>query len=101
MSGPFENRHSSFDISQRLSRLNLAVHGLEGEIKHGGNINSYYDDPHEAPDGRLGIDDFPAKPQNVLGRRRSACEKTSAGKRMRCLEADHESEFLRRPETVA
>jgi hypothetical protein len=31
-----------------LCRLNLAVHGLEGEIKHGGNINSYYDDPHEA-----------------------------------------------------
>ena len=28
-------------------RLNLAVHGLEGEIKHGGNINSYYDDPHD------------------------------------------------------
>jgi type I restriction enzyme M protein len=24
------------------------VHGLEGEIKHGGNINSYYDDPHDA-----------------------------------------------------
>ncbi|MCX6979331.1 MAG: class I SAM-dependent DNA methyltransferase [Verrucomicrobia bacterium] len=32
----------------RLCRLNLAVHGLEGEIKHGGNINSYYDDPHDA-----------------------------------------------------
>ena len=28
--------------------MNLAVHGLEGEIRHGGNINSYYDDPHEA-----------------------------------------------------
>jgi type I restriction enzyme M protein len=24
------------------------VHGLEGDIKHGGNINSYYDDPHNA-----------------------------------------------------
>jgi type I restriction enzyme M protein len=23
--------------------MNLAVHGLEGEIKHGSNINSYYD----------------------------------------------------------
>jgi type I restriction enzyme M protein len=32
----------------RLCRLNLAVHGLEGDIKHGGNINSYYDDPHDA-----------------------------------------------------
>ena len=28
--------------------MNLAVHGLEGEIKHGGNVNSYYDDPHSA-----------------------------------------------------
>ena len=28
--------------------MNLAVHGLEGEIKHGGNVNSYYDDPHNA-----------------------------------------------------
>ena len=24
------------------------MHGLEDEIKHGGNINSYYDDPHDA-----------------------------------------------------
>jgi hypothetical protein len=29
-------------------RKDLAVHGLEGEINHGGNINSYYDDPHDA-----------------------------------------------------
>ena len=36
------------DETGRLCRLNLAVHGLEGEIKHGGNINSYYDDPHDA-----------------------------------------------------
>jgi type I restriction enzyme M protein len=36
------------DETGRLCRLNLAVHGLEGEIKHGGNINSYYDDPHAA-----------------------------------------------------
>ena len=36
------------DETGRLCRLNLAVHGLEGEIKHGGNINSYYDDPHSA-----------------------------------------------------
>ena len=31
-------------------RKDLAVHGLEGEIKHGGNVNSYYDDPHDATD---------------------------------------------------
>ena len=41
------------DETGRLCRLvavrkDLAVHGLEGEIKHGGNINSYYDDPHNA-----------------------------------------------------
>jgi type I restriction enzyme M protein len=36
------------DETGRLCRLNLAVHGLEGDIKHGGNINSYYDDPHTA-----------------------------------------------------
>ncbi|MGD9641862.1 MAG: N-6 DNA methylase [Elusimicrobiales bacterium] len=36
------------DETGRLCRLNLAVHGLEGEIRHGGNINSYYDDPHAA-----------------------------------------------------
>jgi type I restriction enzyme M protein len=36
------------DETGRLCRLNLAVHGLEGSIKHGGNINSYYDDPHSA-----------------------------------------------------
>ncbi len=29
-------------------RMNLAVHGLEGDIRHGGEINSYYDDPHKA-----------------------------------------------------
>jgi type I restriction enzyme M protein len=28
--------------------MNLAVHGLEGNIRHGGQINSYYDDPHKA-----------------------------------------------------
>ena len=32
----------------RLCRLNLAVHGLEGDIRHGGQVNSYYDDPHKA-----------------------------------------------------
>ena len=24
------------------------MHGLEGEFKHGRNINSYFDDPHDA-----------------------------------------------------
>ena len=28
--------------------MNLAVHGLEGDIRHWGNVNSYYDDPHNA-----------------------------------------------------
>jgi len=36
------------DETGRLARLNLAVHGLEGDIQHGGNVNSYYDDPHNA-----------------------------------------------------
>jgi type I restriction enzyme M protein len=36
------------DETGRLCRMNLAVHGLEGDIRHGGNINSYYDDPHDA-----------------------------------------------------
>ncbi len=36
------------DETGRLCRLNLAVHGLEGDIRHGGQVNSYYDDPHKA-----------------------------------------------------
>jgi type I restriction enzyme M protein len=36
------------DETGRLCRLNLAVHGLEGDIRHGGNVYSYYDDPHNA-----------------------------------------------------
>jgi type I restriction enzyme M protein len=36
------------DETGRLARLNLSIHGLEGDIRHGGNINSYYDDPHAA-----------------------------------------------------
>jgi type I restriction enzyme M protein len=36
------------DETGRLCRMNLAVHGLEGDIRHGGQVNSYYDDPHEA-----------------------------------------------------
>jgi type I restriction enzyme M protein len=34
------------DETGQLCRLNLAIHGLEGQIKHGGEVNSYYDDPH-------------------------------------------------------
>jgi type I restriction enzyme M protein len=34
------------DETGQLCRLNLAVHGLEGDIRHGGDLNSYYDDPH-------------------------------------------------------
>src|ERR1700675_3113463 len=36
------------DDTGRLCRMNLAVHGLEGDIRHGGEVNSYYDDPHNA-----------------------------------------------------
>src|ERR1043166_8689744 len=36
------------DETGRRCRMNLAVHGLEGDIRHGGQVNSYYDDPHEA-----------------------------------------------------
>lgn len=36
------------DETGRLCRMNLAMHGLEGTIAHGGQINSYYDDPHRA-----------------------------------------------------
>jgi type I restriction enzyme M protein len=36
------------DETGRLARLNLSIHGIEGDIRHGGNVNSYYDDPHSA-----------------------------------------------------
>jgi len=36
------------DETGRLCRLSLAVHGLEGDIRHGGNVNSYYYDPLDA-----------------------------------------------------
>src|SRR6266566_1266023 len=36
------------DETGRLCRLNLAVHGLEGDNRYGGNVNSYYDDLHDA-----------------------------------------------------
>jgi type I restriction enzyme M protein len=35
------------DDTIRLCRMNLAAHGLSGDIKGGGNTNSYYDDPHK------------------------------------------------------
>lgn len=35
------------DETSRL-RLNIVVHRLEGDIRHGSNVNSYYDDPHAA-----------------------------------------------------
>src|ERR1035441_9333199 len=47
------------DETGRLCRLNLAAHGLEGEIKHGGNRNSYYDDPRDDT-GRFDL--VPANP---------------------------------------
>jgi len=36
------------DETGRLCRMNLAVHGLEGTIRHGGDMNSYYEDPHDS-----------------------------------------------------
>jgi type I restriction enzyme M protein len=42
------------DETGRLARMNLAIHGLEGQITHGGQTNSYYDDPH----GSTGRFDF-------------------------------------------
>ena len=36
------------DSTGQLARMNLAIHGLEGTIVHGGEVNSYYDDPHDA-----------------------------------------------------
>jgi type I restriction enzyme M protein len=42
------------DATGQLARMNLAIHGLEGTIVHGGEVNSYYDDPH----GGVGRFDF-------------------------------------------
>lgn len=36
------------DETGALCRMNLAIHGLEGSIQHGGQTNSYYDDPFKA-----------------------------------------------------
>lgn len=60
------------DETGRLCRLNLAVHGLEGDIRHGGHVNSYYDDPHDA----TGAFDFvlanPPFNVNAVGKERLA-----------------------------
>jgi len=68
------------DETGRLCRLNLAVHGLEGDIRHGGNINSYYDDPHSA----TGMFDFvlanPPFNVNAVDKERLA-ESVGAGRR--------------------
>jgi type I restriction-modification system DNA methylase subunit len=63
------------DETGRLCRLNLAVHGLEGDIRDGGSVNSYYDDPHAA----AGQFDFVLAnpPFNVNGRHR--CDETPTG----------------------
>jgi hypothetical protein len=47
---PPEKDTDNTALEKRLCRLNLAVHGREGDIRHGGQTNSYYDDPHEATD---------------------------------------------------
>lgn len=36
------------DETGRLCRMNLAVHGLEGDIRHGGEVNSCYDASRQA-----------------------------------------------------
>jgi hypothetical protein len=51
-----ESHHYDFELGTGMSRFfsepkknpaaELSIHGLEGEIKHGGNINNYYDSPH-------------------------------------------------------
>jgi len=62
-----------------LCRLNLAVHGLEGDLRYG-EVNSYYDDPHRA----LGRFDFvlanPPFNVNAVDKERLAKE-TGPGRR--------------------
>ena len=31
-------------------RMNRPVHGLEGDIRHSGNVNSYHDNPLDVTD---------------------------------------------------
>ena len=50
------------DETGRLCRMNLAVHGLEGDIRHGGQVNSYYDDPFDA----AGVEPSPGASRHPL-----------------------------------
>jgi type I restriction enzyme M protein len=52
------------DETGRLCRMNLAIHGLEGDIRHGGQVNSYYDDPFDAC--CAGIEPSPAASRHPL-----------------------------------
>jgi len=43
---PSENGNSDTRLCRMVAvRMNLAVHGLEGDIRHGDQVNNYYDDP--------------------------------------------------------
>jgi type I restriction enzyme M protein len=57
------------------------VHGLEGDIRHGGNVNSYYDDPHSRHRAAVRLSCWPTRPstsnavdkerlKDMVGRRR-------------------------------
>ncbi|HLK51156.1 MAG TPA: class I SAM-dependent DNA methyltransferase [Bryobacteraceae bacterium] len=41
--------HEKTATTIRLARMNLAVHGLQGDIRQ---ANTFYDDPHRLPDGK-------------------------------------------------
>ncbi len=41
--------HEKTDTTIRLARMNLAVHGLQGDIR---KANTFYDDPHRLQDGK-------------------------------------------------
>ena len=41
--------HEKTVTTIRLARMNLAVHGLQGDIR---DANTYYEDPHRLPDGK-------------------------------------------------
>ena len=44
---PEHKQHTTAELG-RLCRMNLAVHGLEGDIRHGCQVNSNCEDPHDA-----------------------------------------------------
>jgi very-short-patch-repair endonuclease len=56
------------DETCSLCRLNLAFHGLEGDIRHGGNVNSYYDDPFDACGASIEPSPRPAGHSSPTGR---------------------------------